>query len=197
MIHACYLILVLVVAFLSIFSGFRKGITRQLSSLLGFGFGATASRILSPEFSSYFLWVEPWSQAPEFNEISSNLLCGVIIYTCVYALFSLFSPLFHSAMAYIPIGMLNRILGSVFSLIKNLLWLSIFFNLFLCFHPGSRLLKYENANDGNLMAAVMSMTHGILGCNGAEEFAHFNQLKKAKSISCNFNTKNNVIISSC
>lgn len=193
MTNTVYLIVVLVVAFIAIVSGFRKGITRQLSSLLGLAFGAVAARVFAPEFSSSFTWTDKFSQAPEFSDFTSNLVCAVVIYIFVYAMFFIFSGILQSAVSIFRVGMFNRILGAFFSLVKNLLWLSILFNLALCFSDRSELLRYERANDGNLMAAVMSLTPGLLGCFGAEDFAHYHQLKEAKKISCNFNTSNNVI----
>lgn len=194
MFNAIYLASVLIVAFWAIVAGFRKGISRQLASLLGFGFGAVASRILTPEFASSFTWSARFGHSPQFVEFTSNLVCGIIIYTFVFVLFYIFSGVLQSAMSVFQIGMLNRIAGSFFSLIKNLLWLSMIFNLLICCSSQSNLLKYEQANDGNLMAAVMSLTPAILGCDGAEEFAHYYQLKEAKKISCNFTNRNDVIL---
>lgn len=201
---AFYLILVLVVAFVAIVVGFRRGFTMQLSSLLGFAFGSVAARVLTPEFAPSFQWSHSWSPSPEFHEFTSNLVCGVSIYIAVYFLFFLLKPILCAAMSVVNIGMFNRIVGSLFSLLKNLLWLSIFFNLYLCFNPDSGLLRYESSNDGNLIAAVMDMTSAILGCNSAEDFAHYHQLKEAKTISwnsevlpsdicCNFTTEKSVI----
>lgn len=181
--NAAYLIAVLVVAFYSVMVGFRRGITRQIASLLGFGFGAVCSRVLTPEFAGSFLWTSKLSQAEEFAVFTAWLFCGITIYAVVYFLFSLLSPLLKSAMSVIAVGMFNRILGAFFTLTKNLLWLSIVLNIFLCLSPESELIRYEKANDGNLVGAVMNMTHAILGCPGAEEFAHFHQLKEAKKIS--------------
>lgn len=184
-----YLIIVLTVAFYSLVYGFRKGITGQLSSLLGFAFGAVSARILTPDFIDWFQWTSKFCQAPEFREFTSNLVCGVVIYFVVFEICLVFTSILRKALSVFRTGMFNRLLGGVFSLFKNLLWLSIILNLFLCFSDESRLLRYETSNDGNLIAAVMAMTPAILGCYGAEDFAHFHQLREAKSISCNFNDK--------
>ena len=192
--NAAYLICILIVAFFSIAVGFRKGLTRQLDSLLGFGFGGVAARIFTPEYAPSFHLTDSWCLSPEFRDFTANLVCGVLIYTVVFAMFSLLSGLFRSAMSVVNVGMFNRIMGSIFSLIKNLLWLSIVFNLLLCFSSESRLLSYERANDGNLIAAVMDMTPAILGCYGAEDFAHYHQLKEAKTISCNFRNPQSICV---
>ena len=189
-----YLSLVLGVALMAIIAGFRRGFTGQLASLLGFGFGAVAARVLTPQLASGFNWGGDIAQYPEFANYAANLVCAVVIYTVVFFCFSLFSPVLKSALSVFRVGMFNRILGAFFSLIKNLLWLSIFFNLLLCCRAESDLLKYEKSNDGNLVAAIMALTPGILGCYGAEDFAHFHQLREAKTISCNFNGETNVII---
>lgn len=180
---AAYLILILIVGFLAIFSGFRRGITGQITSLLGFGFGAVTARILTPEFSGSFLWAAERAQAPEFRDFTANLVCGVVIYAGVYLIFSCFSGIVRNAMSVFQKGMINRLAGAFFSLVKNLLWVSIFYNLMLCFSARSGLLQFEKSNDGNPVSAVMWLTPAILGCYGAEDFAHFNQLKEAKSIS--------------
>lgn len=193
MINALYFVAVLIVAIFAIISGFRKGITNQLSSLLGFSFGVVSARIFTPEFAQYFEFCASISQAQEFADITVNLICAVIIYVVIYGFFSIFSGILRQAVAVFDVGILNRILGSCFSLVKNLLWLSIILNLALCMSEKSDLLRYEKANDGNLVAAVMAMTTTFLGCYGAEDFAHFYQLKEAKSISCNFNREINVI----
>lgn len=178
-----YLGIVLLVALVSLAIGFRRGITMQLASLLGMAFGAVAARILSPELEGSFNWVEKYTPAPEFNEFAMNLMAGCVIYTVVYGLFMIFSRILQGALSIFSIGMFNRILGAFFSLLKNLLWLSIFLNLLICFKSESGLLRYERANDGNLVASVMELTPAILGCYGGEDFAHFHQLKEAKSIS--------------
>lgn len=186
MVNVVYLILVLATGFISIASGFRKGFTRQLASVLGFAFGAVASRILTPDYTSYFTWTSKFSQSPEFADFTANLTCAVCIYIIVFCFFSLFSVIFNKIFANFYKGMFNRLAGAFFSLLKNLLWLSIFFNLLLCFFKSSGLLNFEKSNDGNVVASVMSLTSTVLGCYGAEDFAHFNQLKDAKKISCNF-----------
>ena len=179
-----YLGIVLLVALVSLAIGFRRGITMQISSVLGLAFGAVAARVLSPEFSDQFQWVEKFTPAPEFNEFAVNLVCSAVIYAVVYAIFSLISKIMQGALSVFEVGMFNRLLGAFFSLLKNLLWLSLFLNIIICFKAESGLLRYERANDGNLVASVMELTPVILGCYGGEDFAHFHQLKEAKSISC-------------
>ena len=103
----------------------------------------------------------------------------------VYWLFACLNVILKKALVVIEVGMFNRLLGAFFSMVKNLLWLSIFLNILICFKSESGLLRYERANDGNPVATVMEITPAILGCFGGEDFAHFHQLKEAKYISRN------------
>ena len=180
-----YSILIIIVALLSIAKGYRMGISQQIASLLGFGFGAVASRVLLSRFLPDFSWTTQYSQAPEFDEFTLNLTCAVVIYAAVFTLFSFTSPILQRAMAVVEVGIINRLLGAFFSLLKNILWVSIALNLLLCISTKSGLLYYEKSNDGNLVGSVMQLTPAILGCPGAEDFALINQLKEAKYISRN------------
>ena len=194
MLNVFYLLLVLAVGFISFWRGFRRGFTGSISSVLGFSFGAVASRILTPDLSIYFKGMARFSQDPDFSEFTVNLVCAVVIYIAVFWIFSILGLIFRRIFSIIEMGMFNRLLGAFFSLTIGLLWLSILLNLLLCFSSGSGLLKYEKGNDGNLIASVMAITPALLGCYGAEDFAHFHQLKEAKFISCNFKATDNVII---
>lgn len=194
MANIVYSLLILAVAISSIWRGFRLGITRQIASLLGLTFGGVFARVLTPVLSPYFMWASNLSQAPEFSDFSVNMVCAVVIYSVVFALFYLLTPLVNLILSAIRVEMANRLAGTFFALLKNLLWLSIFMNLLVCFVPGSGLLRFEKANDGNLMAAVMALTPAILGCYGAEDFAHFHQLKEAKSISCNYRDRSIIFV---
>ena len=189
-----YSVLIILVALVSLFRGFKMGISRQVAQCMGFAFGAVAAQVLTPKFTPDFLWAVQFSQAPEFNEFTVNLVCAVVIYAAVFFFFSLFSIIFNKAFSIFEVGIINQMFGALFALVKNLLWVSIVLNLLLCISTKSGLLYYEKSNDGNLVGSVMAITPAILGCYGAEDFALFHQLKEAKYISCNFNSNKNVIL---
>ena len=175
--------IVLAVALVATIYGFRKAFTGQISSLLGFAFGAVSARVFTPRLESgVATWISGWCD-PDFIAFVANMICAVGIYSCVFLLFSLTSGIFRGAFSVFEVGMFNRIAGAFFSLVCNLLWLSIFLNLYLCLSPGSGLMRYEISDDGNMVAAVMAFTPRVLGCVGADDFAHKVQLQKAATIS--------------
>lgn len=193
MINGLYLVIILVVAAFSAIIGFRKGITRQLSSLLGVAFGAVAARILAPGLAVQFTGLVSSHFDSRFVGFVSGLLAAVVIYLIVYAVFSIFTKVLRGALSVFEVGMFNRLLGSFFCIFKNLLWVSIFYNLLLCYNPDCGLLRYARSDDGNMVGGVMWLTSAVLGCGGAHELGHLIQLQEAASISCNFNCPADVI----
>lgn len=189
-----YMILTVVVAVASIIYGFSRGITGQISYVLGFAFGAVAARVLTPVFLPYF--DNPASLLSEdyYRELAATVFCAATVYVAVFLLFSLTTRIFRGALSVFDVGMFNRLVGAFFSLTAGLMFLSIAFTLLLCTNPDCGLLSYETSDDGNLAAAVMDLMPAVLGCPGADELAHLVQLKQAASISCNFNAIPNVII---
>ena len=192
--NLAYAVLVLVVALWSIFRGFRLGITRQLSSLLGLAFGSVCARVFTSQYCMYADKLVRGIAEPHYVGLVSNLVCAVCIFIIVFLLFNLTKGIFRRIMSVFHVGILNRMIGSFFCLVCNLLWLSIFFNLLICLRPDSGLMLYEKSDDGNMIAAVMAMTPAILGCRGAEDYAHEVQLREASTISRNYNESESVII---
>ena len=189
-----YLILVLVFACFGVIHGFRMGITRLLSSVLGLGFGIVFARVFTPEFEG---WFESWASnlcEPYYVSFLANLLCASTIYLVVYWALGLTTGILRGALSVFQVGMFNRLLGAFFYMFNMLLWLSIALNILICINSDSGLMKYEKSDDGNMVAAVMSMTPSLFGCFGADEFTHQHQLREAAKISCNFHTVENVIV---
>lgn len=188
-----YMIMTVIVAVAAIIYGFWRGITGQISFVLGFAFGVVASRIFTPVLLPYFTPRVSFLVDPYYSDFAAQAFCATSIYIVVFLLFGLTTKIFRGALSVFDVGMFNRLVGAFFSLTAALLGLSIFFTLLLCVNPDCGLLSYEKSGDGNMAAAVMDITPSLLGCQGADEFAHLVQLRQAATISCNFNTFPNVI----
>lgn len=174
---------IIIIAFVSIFYGFRKGITHQIPSLLGVTFGAVAVRVFIPEYSIEFHNLIPVNVDKTYFKYIDNFISSALLYSIVYFLSTFFFGVFSKLISILGKGILNRITGAVFSLFKNFLWLSLLFNLLLCLNPNSILLNYEKSDDGNIVSGVLEMTHAVIGCPGAEYLVHLVQLKDASTIS--------------
>lgn len=189
-----YNIIILIVAAFSVIIGFRKGFTGQLSNVMGIAFGAVSCYIFSPVVA---LWINTnfgFIKHLPFPYFASGVFAAFIVYVAIYYFFTFFTSILSRTLRVFGIGIFNRIVGSFIGLLKNLIFVSLFYNLILCFHIDSNLLKYSSARDGNIVESVMMLSAVILGFENVHELSHEIQLREAKKISCNFNYKEYVII---
>ena len=191
--NGLYHIIVLIVAAVAVVRGFRSAFTGQICSALGLGFGAVCAHIFSDIASQTAQDLFPFPESMLFPEYKAELWGAIGIFIIVYSLFCIFTRVFRFIMKAFSIGMLNRIVGSLFSLINYLLWLSMALNILISLQPASSLLRQASADDGNIVGVVLSMTSTFLGCRDAEDLAHLVQLKEAKKISLNYETTEYVI----
>lgn len=183
-----YHIIVIAVAAYAVIKGFKSGFTGQISGILGFAFGTVCAHVFEPEAESLIRAILPGIRHSAVSAFIYSVLASVSVYCVVYMLFKIFTKVLKSAMQVFYVGMLDSIMGSMFCLLKYMVVVSIAYNLILCINPGSSLLKYANADDGNVVEAVVLLAPGLLGCGDVGDLAHLLQIRDAKSISCNLTT---------
>lgn len=181
--EAIYHILVIAVALVAIMRGFRRGLTRQVSGVLGFVFGIVAARSLAPDF---MIWLEGWM--PRFyHPVAKTFFFSTLSYGliwCAFMLaFSMLTGILNIVLGYIPVGIMNSIGGAVFTLLKYLMFLSLLFDLALCRPFDSPLMHCARHDDGNLVDGVIRLAPALLGSMSAEEYVLKVQLWEARSIS--------------
>lgn len=180
---AAYQVIVVAVALYAVCRGFRAGLTRQVSGILGVAFGIVAARALAPDLD---LWLRGWM--PHFYHpvartfFFSTLSHGVIFGICVL-LCSMLTGVLNAAMSLFSVGILNSLFGMVFSLLKYLMFLSLLFDMAVCRKMDSPLLKCARHDDGNLVEEVMKLAPFVLGSVPSDEYTHHVQLWEAKKIS--------------
>lgn len=190
---AIYNIIVLTVAALSIVKGFRRGFTGQISGILGLAFGTVCAHVFESEAEAMIRAVLPGIRNVVGSAFIYSLLAAGIVYLAVYLAFQILTKVLRSAMQVFYVGMLDKLLGAAFCLVKYLLILSLVFNLILCVNPRSRLLRYADADDGNIVQCVLLLAPGLLGCGSVEDLSHILQLRDARKISHNINSSGDVI----
>lgn len=181
--EAIYHILVIVVAVVAILRGFNRGLTSQVSDVLGFVFGLVAARTFAPDFGTWLMgwmpqWYEPVAKTFFFSTLSSGL-----IWSCFMGAFSFLTKILNKLLGTLPAGLMNSICGAVFSLMKYLMFLSLLFDLAACRPTDSPLMHCVRHDDGNLVDVVMRLAPELLGSMSVEEYALKVQLWEAKSIS--------------
>ncbi|MBO5445406.1 MAG: CvpA family protein [Muribaculaceae bacterium] len=181
--EAFYHLLVIGVSLAGIFRGFRAGLTRQVSDVVGFVFGLVAARTAGPDFAA---WLETWM--PQFYHpvaktfFFETLGYGIIWSVCMLA-FSLLTGILNAILGILPSGILNSIGGAVFCVLKYLMFLSLLFDLAICRPFDSPLMHCATHDDGNPVDGVIRLAPELLGTMSAEDYILHVQLWEARKIS--------------
>lgn len=180
---APYHIIVVVVALVAMIRGYRSGLTREVSGVLGVAFGIVAGRILGPDID---LWLRSWMPGichPVARQFFFSTLGAALPFCVCVVMFSLLTGILNAAMSLFHIGILNSLAGAVFSLLKWLMMLSLLFDLAATRDLDSPLIRCSRHDDGNLVEEVMQLAPAVLGSMPAQEFMHQVQLWEASRIS--------------
>lgn len=192
MTDALYHIIAILVAAYGVVKGYRRGLTGLVTSVLGLAFGIVCAHIFLDGASDLVASILPDRvYARSQNYLSSNLGAGIVFFA-VYLLFESITKIIRSAMDSLGSGLLNSLMGAFFCVSNYLLMLSIAYNIIVGWNPESALMRHGKADDGNIIEAVMWIAPAALGSESFSEFAHEEQLRQARKISCNHNADKNV-----
>lgn len=180
---ATYQLIVIVVGSFALYRGYKRGLTGQISGILGFAFAIVFTYLFSKDVAALLEASGPSFISFPLPSFIYSVMASAIIYTVVYWVVKLLTNIFRKMLKIMNVGLLDRIFGSFFSLLKYMVGLSLIFNLLLCINPNSALLKYSQHDDGNLISGVLSIAPAILGCVSPDDLSHAIQLIEAKKIS--------------
>lgn len=173
--------------------GKRRGLTGQLSSILGFLFGIAACALLWHDTAIYIseIWPSTASTPPMTMFLPSALACA-LIYGVVYMLMLALSPALRIIMMPLGKGPLNSLCGAIWGVAKYTMLLSLLFNVLLGMDQNSSLMKVSRQGDGNLVTGVMLVAPALTGAPDCEELAYRIQLMEAKQFDRNHRYRPNV-----
>lgn len=181
-----YPILIIALCLYGLFSGWRKGMVRQVGSLLALAFGVVCARIFGPVLEPALAPVlhtgEPGEASPMGVYVLS-VVSGSIVFIVVSLALRLLAALLTSLLKVLCLGAVNSILGAVFGLCKWVVILSVALNLWLCITQEKRLLDYCDDGDGNVVETVMSVAPALMDTEGPDNLEHNLQMEEAKTIS--------------
>ncbi len=190
---ALYHLIAIMVAAYGVIKGYRRGLTGMVTSVLGLAFGIVCAHIFLDGASDLVASVLPARvNMRAEGYLSSNLGAGLVFFI-VYSVFESITKIIRAAMGMMGFGLLNSLLGAFFCVCNYLLMLSITYNVMVGFNPESALMRHGKADDGNIIEAVMWIAPAALGSESFSEFAHEEQLRQARKISCNYQSPPGVI----
>lgn len=180
---APYQIIVVGVALFALARGYRLGLTRQVSGILGVAFGIVCARVFGPELDEWMRGWMPRIYDPVAGQFFFSTLAAAVPFGASVLLFSLLTGILNAALSLFRIGILNSIGGAVFSLLKWIMLLSLLFDLAATRAIDSPLVRCSRHDDGNLVEEVMQLAPVILGSMPTSEYIHQVQLWEARRIS--------------
>lgn len=183
MTDAVFHIIAIFVALLGVVRGWRRGLTGLVTSVLGLAFGVVCAHIFCDAAAEMVEGLLPKGLSGRSGYyLASNLAAGAI-YFIVYWLFRTITKIIRDALGEGSTALLNSLLGALFCVANYLLMLSVAYNIGVGLNPEGRLMRYGKADDGNIIEAVMWIAPAALGSESFGEFAHEEQLRKARTIS--------------
>lgn len=142
-----------VILLLGFYNGFRKGLIVELTSLLGLILGIFGAYYISKYHGLYIgQWLD-WGD--EYLRITTFLVSFLLIVIIV----SLIGKLITKLMDVVALGLINKVLGGLFGLLKFALFMSILLLLFNIINSEVKLVQQETLDE--------SFTYPIL--NGLSE----------------------------
>ena len=140
------IIIVLIYAFLK---GFFNGFINEISSFIGFLIAALVSYNFSEPVASLLM---------DFIEIDKkilNAICLIILFIATALIFKIFGKGFTKLIKFISLGVLNRLMGGIFSAVKYVILfttISIIYKNFVQIYPELLSNNYvESSNSFQLM----------------------------------------------
>ncbi len=129
--HQTLLIIFALVAIYAVITGFIKGILAQLGQIVGMVVGILASRALAPNIFTMFVSDADAQPASMITEV----LCYILVYVVAYFAVVLLFKLLRVIVKVVSLGILDRLAGAVFKLIKWALIVSLVYNLYVAISP--------------------------------------------------------------
>ncbi|NCA86157.1 MAG: CvpA family protein [Clostridia bacterium] len=149
------LVIALPVVLLAIM-GFRKGLIKELASLAALVLGIYLAVVFSDKIASWLV------QYIDISHRYAFIIAFIITFVTVVLLVSLLGRLLDKIASLALLGIINRILGLLFGIIKGAFIMSVFILLFNMIDSKEHILKSETKNTSLLYRPVEAIAPFVL-----------------------------------
>jgi len=149
-------IIIAIILIYAVISGLMKGLLSQIGQIAGLVIGILAARTLSPGIISMLRD----GAGVDTESTVTTILCYILVYLAAYFSVVLVAKLIKLVVKVACLGMLDRIAGALFKLLKWALILSLAYNFLVAVHPASAPGEKSNVLERSiyhLAPAVMDM----------------------------------------
>ena len=144
------------------YSGFSKGLIKELASIVG----VIAGIFLAKNYYPYLdLKLKPIFES-DANFIS--ILSATVIFLITIMLFKIIAKILTKLLKIIALGLLNRIIGSVFGVIKTVLLLCILVFIFSYINRVISIIESEKLNQSFFYPKIEKINNLIIESNYRE-----------------------------
>lgn len=144
-----------------IYKGFKNGFISELSSLLAI----VISLFVATHYYDYMLSFMQMFIKSDVNDMT--VFARVITFVLTMLLVLLGSSFLTKLADFSQMGLFNKILGSIFGLMKSILILSIFLNIFAKFNAGKLIVSPSHINQSKLYYPMMEVSHTVFPIFGS------------------------------
>lgn len=183
--QSIYHFILLIVAAVAIFIGYRKGLIKQMAGIVGIILGIVSVHVFSDSVEPIIREQYPSFKGGFLEDYTYSVVTACVVFLAVYAVMQLLSFVFKHILGAMDLGVLNSLLGSVFCVFKFMVVMSVLYNIIISIDSDSSLVDYCNADDGNIVGVVMCLAPALLDIDSADDLLYMKQKEEAKSISYN------------
>ncbi len=129
--HQIVLAILAIVALYAVITGFMKGLLSQIGQIAGLIIGILAARALTPGL----LKMLSVDAGVDSASMISTVLCYILVYLAAYFAVVIVARLLKLVVKVACLGVLDRIGGAVFKLLKWMIIMSLAYNLLVSISP--------------------------------------------------------------
>lgn len=153
-----FVLLIVIVA--GIIVGARRGIIEQIASIVAIITAIVITRIYGDDATRFLCELIPSfkESGPTICSVVGHITLFILVYFLIWLFGSVFRKFFHS----LKLGLIDRVLGAIFCVLKYCLILSIVLNIWLLLSPGSKFTRESRMLNGKVCVAVVNFAPWLL-----------------------------------
>lgn len=148
-------IVIIIIFIIAFFVGFSKGLLRSLASLIGIVVGVYCAMFFSGFVGDYLIRWFDWSSE------TNTIVAFAVTFLLIMILFSILGRLLTKVADFAMLGILNKIFGGIFNVLKFAFLISVVF-MFVNASENYRILTEEQRQDSVLYGPVAMLAPAIL-----------------------------------
>ena len=147
--------------------GFSRGLVKQLTSLAAFALGVIACHCFGTQAAELFAVIVPESTSWRFAPVSGQVCANILLFLLVMLSVRVAGFFIRKLADVVCLGIVDRVGGVAFAVVKYLFFLSAAINLWFSISPSSDLFTKPHMLNNKPFEATMAIAPAVLGSSTA------------------------------